>query len=192
MNETWRKTFLWKSTLNFQDVTPPCVFCTVQGRQKLSKGRWKKHAQKQWSQIGFALTCRNFTCDFEPQVRHIVEVVPPNFHISVVWGRVCWRCCRWLHWTLQQFFFDWSKFSIGLSQFVKVFLTAWHKRTHFPLEATSQHPAAFQAVWEVKAQAFSVEEWQGQSWVLSTHLEGSFHGRFRFGGGRTLRLIWHW
>ena len=125
MNETWRKTFLWKSTLNLQDVTPPCVFCTVQGRQKLSERRWKKHEQKQWSQIGFALTCRNFTFDFEPQVRHIVEAVPPNFHISVVWGRVWWRCCRWLHWTLQQFFFDWSKFCIGLSQFVKQGVVRW-------------------------------------------------------------------
>ena len=179
---------LWMSKMSH----PPCVFCTVQGRQKLSERRWKKHEQKQWSQIGFALTCRNFTFDFEPQVRHIVEVVPPNFHISVVWGRVWWRCCRWLHWTLQRFSFDWSKFCIGLSQFVKALLDCLAYPSN-PLSAGSfLNILFFRAAWEVKAQAFSVEEWQGQSWVLSTHLEGSFHGRFRFGGGRTLRLIWHW
>ena len=29
MNETWSKTFLWKPTWSLQDVTPPCVFCTM-------------------------------------------------------------------------------------------------------------------------------------------------------------------
>ena len=63
----------------------------------------------------------------------------------------------------------------------KRFLTAWHTRgTHFPPKAFSTSPL-FQALWEGKAQTFS-EERQGQSRVLSTHLEGSFHGRFRFRG----------
>ena len=35
--------FLWKSTLNLQHVTPPSVFCTVQGRQKPSKRSMNKN-----------------------------------------------------------------------------------------------------------------------------------------------------
>ena len=106
---------LWISKMSH----PPCVFCTVQGRQKLSERSMNKNIQKQ---IGFALTCRNFTFDFEPQVRHIVEVVPPNFHISVVWGRVFLKMLPLTALDSPTIFFDWSKFCIGLSQFVKALL----------------------------------------------------------------------
>ena len=45
MNETWSKTCQWKFILNLQDVTPPCVSCTVQRRQKQAEPSMNKKVE---------------------------------------------------------------------------------------------------------------------------------------------------
>ena len=73
----------------------------------------------------------------------------------------------------------------------KRLFSAWHTRTHFPSEAfpTSRSSRLCERA-RPKHLKLRNNKVSPESWVLSTHLEGSFHGRFRLGGWRTLRLIW--
>ena len=71
--------------MNLQDVTPPCVSCTVQRRQKQAEASMN---EKSGDRLVSLSNAGNFTLEFKPRVWHIGEVVPQNFHISVVWGRV--------------------------------------------------------------------------------------------------------
>ena len=57
MNETCRKTFLWKSTLNLQDVTPSM---RILHSARTTETKWKKHEQKHTKTDWFRLDMQEF------------------------------------------------------------------------------------------------------------------------------------